>query len=113
MIETLLLFAFLPTFLFLDSAINALPDLRLSVAQAITLLTPIVVPFLVWAIRMVLPKIPRVALPILAMGLGSAIQWLSTLAGNVADPVAGALLGLAAVGAREIVNTLQQHGTSA
>ena len=91
-----------------------MPDPKLSAALAITALTPVVVPFLTFGFRKLAPKIPRVGLPFVAMGLGSLINFLASYAaGGDFTPVAGAALGLAGVGVREIANTWRLHGTSA
>lgn len=78
--------------------------------QFIAAVTPVVTTLLVYAIRKLIPKIPRVALPIVAMLLPVGASWFySFVAGGTFAPVYAALLGAAAVWLREIVNTFQQH----
>lgn len=80
------------------------------VAGLIVALVPPVTALVVWAIRMLVPKIPRVALPILAL----ALPWLLTLlvnytTGHEFSPLVAALLGAAATWLRELINTLGEH----
>jgi hypothetical protein len=78
--------------------------------QFIVAITPVVTTLVVWGIRKLVPKIPRVALPIIAMLLPVAASWVASLAmGTNFTPIVAALLGAAAVWLREVVNTLQQH----
>ena len=96
--------------LFLQEAVPA-PDVVLAGAAAIQAVIPVVVPFIVWGVRKVLPKIPRVALPMIAVGLGMGLDWLlAYTSGGTFSPLVGAALGGAGVALREIVNTLQEHG---
>ena len=78
--------------------------------QFIAAVTPVVTTLLVYLIRKAMPKIPRVALPVIAMLLPVAASWGASMATS-ADfrPVYAALLGAAAVWLREIVSTLQEH----
>ena len=78
--------------------------------QFIAAVTPVVTTILVYVIRLLIPKIPRVALPVVAMLLPVAASWFYSFASNgTFTPVYAALLGAAAVWLREIVNTFQQH----
>ena len=79
--------------------------------QFIAGITPVVTTILVYAIRLLIPKIPRVALPIIAMLLPVAASWFYSFAGGTFTPVVAALLGAAAVWLREVVNTFQEHQT--
>lgn len=63
------------------------------------------VPALVAWAKPYLTRLPKVAIPILAAGIGVGLQALAAyLAGPDVDPVLGAVLGLAAVGLREVVD---------
>jgi len=81
--------------------------------QAVMALTPLVTTILVWGLRKLLPKIPRVALPVIAMLLPVAASWFYSFAGGTFTPLVAALLGAAAVWLREIVTTFQQWGVKA
>lgn len=64
---------------------------------------PILVPILVAALRLLLPKIPVNLLPVIAPIIGSLADYaLSLASGSVANPVLGAILGAAGVGLREV-----------
>lgn len=83
-------------------------------AQAILALVPIVTMIVVWGVRKLVPKIPRVALPILAASLPFALSFLASyISGHTFSPLVAALLGAAATWLREIISTIQQHGSSA
>lgn len=80
----------------------------------INALIPIGVPLIVWLVRLGLPKIPRVLIPIGALGLGVLLDWLlAFVAGGTFTPIVGALLGMAGVWLREVVHTWREHGASA
>jgi hypothetical protein len=83
------------------------PSLQ-TVADAINLLTvPILVPIAVWLVKLGTDRIPKEFLPILAAGfgvLGDYVQGLVTLGGH--GIIVGALLGLAGVGVREVIDQL-------
>ena len=83
-------------------------------AQAILALVPVVTVLVVSGIRAVVPKIPRFLLPILATALPFALTLLTNyIGGHTFSPALAALLGASATWLREIVSTLQEHGTSA
>lgn len=87
-------------------------DWNSTAVQVIAAMTPVVTTVLVYLIRLALPRIPRFMLPILAVVLPVAGSWFySFVAGGEFTPVIAALLGAAAVWLREIVNTVQEHGT--
>jgi len=77
--------------------------------QFIVAVTPVVTTILVYLIRLLIPKIPRVALPFIALGLPVAASWFYSFAGGTFTPIVAALLGAAAVWIREIVSTFQEH----
>lgn len=81
--------------------------------QAIQALVPVVTVVLVWGAKKGIPKLPRVALPVIAMALGFGVDaFLSYIAGHTFTPVVGALLGASAVWLREIVSTVREHGAN-
>ena len=77
--------------------------------QLVMAVTPVVTTLLVWGLRLLIPKIPRVALPVVAMLLPVVASWFYSYAGGQFTPVVAAFLGAAAVWLREVVNTFQQH----
>lgn len=93
--------------------LEAAPDLELLGANLIKALIPILVPLLVWGVRSILPKIPKAALPILSPILGALLDaLLAYIAGGQWSPIAGAALGAAGVGLREIVDQLNKSARS-
>ena len=80
-------------------------------AQLILAVVPVITALVVWGIRLIVPKIPRFLLPILAMGLPFALTLLTNyIAGHQLNPALMALLGAAATWLREIISTLREHG---
>jgi len=89
-------------------------DWTLLGSQAILALVPIVTMVVVWGVRLLIPKIPRVALPILAMGLPYVLTFfVNYVGGHEFSPLVGALLGAAATWLREVISTIQEHGAEA
>lgn len=85
------------------------PDPAATAAQAITLLTPVIVPILVWAAKKVISNIPSVLLPIIATALGVAVTQVgAVIAGGHYGLIAGALLGLGGVGLREVLDQVKK-----
>jgi len=74
----------------------------------------VVVPIVTYGVRLILPRIPRFLVPLVAIGLGPVIAWVAALAagGNV-NAITGCLLGAAGVVLREIYSTVKEHGTGA
>jgi len=88
-----------------------MPDLTDAGVLAINALIPIVVPFVVWGAKSLLPKIPKAALPMLAVVAGMGLDWFLGFVGAGSwGPLAGAGLGALAVFLREVVHTLKNHG---
>lgn len=84
---------------------DAAPDPKASAAQAITLLTPVIVPILVYFAKKAISNIPSALLPILATGLGIAVSQVGAMmTGGKYGLIGGALLGLGGVGLREILD---------
>jgi len=89
-------------------------DWTLLGSQAVLALVPIVTMVVVWGVRLLIPKIPRVALPVLAMGLPYVLTFfVNYVGGHEFSPLVAALLGAAATWLRELISTIQQHGTDA
>jgi len=85
------------------------PDPSQTAAQAITLLTPVIVPIIVWGAKKILSNIPSMLLPILATALGVAVTQVGVLiTGGHYGLIAGALLGLGGVGLREVLDQVKQ-----
>lgn len=82
-------------------------------AGAITALVPFAVPVLVYGIKLLLPSVPRIVLPFLALGFGQLLTFLASITtGGTFNVVEAALLGAAGVFVREVLNTLNEHGVS-
>ena len=70
---------------------------------------PVVVPTLIMLLKMAVPAVPKVALPIVAPLLGALIDiGLSLAMGQSTNPFIGAVLGSAGTGLREIVDQLKK-----
>lgn len=85
-------------------------------AQAILALVPVATALLTFAVRTVIPKIPRFAIPVVAMGLGFALTWVHAAAAGpevAFNPLLGAALGAAATWLREMISTVNEHGAKA
>lgn len=112
---TLLLALFLPTMV-LAQAITAPPapqafDWTAVAINLVTGLQVLVVPLFVSGVRQLVPKIPRVALPFVALVIGVGTDGFATyVAGGGFSPLRGAIVGLVSVALREIVSTIREHG---
>ena len=71
---------------------------------------PILVPALIMVIKAMIPKLPKVWLPILAPVLGAGIEFAATGVFG-ANTVVGAVLGSAGVGLREILDQVKKQMT--
>lgn len=80
---------------------------KLEIANAIT---PILAPIIVTLVKLVLSKLPKWLLPILAALSGVGIDFAYGLATTTyqSNVFIGALLGLAGVGLREVVDQLNK-----
>ncbi len=75
------------------------------------LLIPITTPILIAAFKQLIPKIPRVALPVAAPLIGAALQIVLNYAGMTdADTLTGMVLGAAGVALREAVDQVKKLG---
>lgn len=83
-------------------------------ASALLALVPVVTTIVVFYMRLLIPKIPRVALPLIAALLPYVVSLASNAAaGTSMDPLLAALLGAAATWLREILSTISEHGLRA
>lgn len=74
----------------------------------ITIVTPIAVPLLIAGVKYIAPKIPTWLLPILAPILGAVLTIITNYtAGATGNVLVAAVLGLAGVGVREIIDQLK------
>jgi hypothetical protein len=72
-------------------------------------LIAVITPLLIAGIKLLVPKIPRVWLPILAPLLGVLLEWIAHLAtGATLNVWAGVALGAAGVGLREAVTQIHK-----
>jgi hypothetical protein len=78
-----------------------------------TSLIALAVPILISLTKLLLPSIPKVALPILAPILGAALAIVGYYTGLMGEshPLIGALLGAVGVWLREVVDQLKKLGT--
>ena len=61
--------------------------------------------------KKIMPEIPKVALPVLAPALGIALDYMGSASGlglAASGPLAGALMGAASVGLREIYDQVKK-----
>lgn len=80
----------------------------------VQLLIPVLAPLLIAGGKLLIPRIPRWLLPILAPLLGGALDALAAYAtGGTANPVLALALGSAGVGLREIVDQLKRTAAGA
>ena len=90
------------------------PPIDVLVIGLVNAAVPLLIPFLVYGVRRMVPKIPAIALPMIALGLGVLGNYLaSIISGGGSSVYIGALLGAAAVFVREVISTLNEHGFSA
>jgi drug/metabolite transporter (DMT)-like permease len=83
--------------------LQSLPDVNLSIADAIAALTPIVVPFAVYGVKLLSDRIPKQILPVVAVGIGIGITYLeSFISGGDWSIIAGAGLGALGIVVRAI-----------
>lgn len=72
---------------------------------------PVLVPVLVALVKALLPRIPKVWLPIIATLLGALLDIGNQLvaSGTLGNPVVGAGLGLAGIGVREVIDQIRKN----
>ena len=71
-------------------------------------LIPVIVPLVLYGVKLLIPKVPKALLPILAPVLGGLVDaGLAYASGTAANPILGAALGSAGVGLREIVDQVK------
>jgi hypothetical protein len=82
--------------------------------KALSALVPVITLVVVGLIRLILPKIPRTFLPLLALLLPTIVSLLSNYLGNTTlNPWLMLVLGGLATTLREIISTIQEHGLKA
>jgi hypothetical protein len=82
---------------------------RDQVANLITILTPVVVPLLVAGVKQLSDRVPKLALPVLAIILGAVADTVNYYATGGGVGIGwGAILGAAGVGLREVVDQVKQ-----
>jgi hypothetical protein len=75
---------------------------------------PVLTAVAIWLGREVVTKVPRAFIPIVAVALGTGLDFLlSYITGGAFSPLVGALLGACATWLRELVNTVAEHGLDA
>lgn len=78
--------------------------------QLITALTPVIAYALTSYVRLLAPKLPSFTIPLVAMTLGVAVNYLTAQAGGTAlSPVLAALYGSAAILVNKIVEALKSR----
>ena len=88
---------------------NPTPALPAGDNSLLLTLIPLIVPILVALGKRLLPFVPKWALPTLATGLGTLIDYLGSLVtGGTASPLLATIAGAAGVGLREIVDQVKQ-----
>jgi len=80
-----------------------------------SLVTPIIVatvPIIIIGVKKLIPDKLAFLYPIIASALGPALDFVIAKAtGTVANPTQGVLMGMAAVGLREIIDQLKKAGS--
>ncbi len=105
---------FVPAMLLAQDVPVPPPDWSAMLVTVIGAIESALIVLVVYGARLVMPKVPRIVLPLLAYALGFVAQYLTTLAtGGAYDPIIAALIGTGAHCLNEIVTTLQAHGLSA
>lgn len=81
----------------------------ISASGLVSWLTPVLVPLVITGFKKLLPSIPGWVLPMIAPVLGVALDFVnSLLTTHSTNLVVAALLGLAGVGIREVVDQAKQ-----
>jgi hypothetical protein len=90
------------------------PDWSQIGVDLIHVAVPILTAIFIWLGRLAVEKVPRALLPIVAVVLGTGVDYiLSVLSGGGFNVVVGALLGASATWLRELVDTIMEHGVNA
>jgi hypothetical protein len=77
----------------------------------INILTPVIAPAVVFLVKLVWTKIPTVLIPVLATIIGAGGNLAATyVAGHPTNIGIAIALGLASIGAREIVDQIKKQG---
>jgi len=71
---------------------------------------PILTPLIIAGVKLIVPRIPSMWLPILAPMLGALLDYVAHLSmGSALNPLAGVALGAAGVGLREVVDQVKRN----
>ena len=87
-----------------------LPDVKRSLADVITAVGTIAIPWLIAGAARLVPRTPRALLPLLPLLLGWGVDALTELATGVGSPVGAAGIAVGAMALREVLSSLSQHG---
>lgn len=92
--------------------ITALPDVPTSPADWVNVLILAVTPIIIAGIKWLMPKVPKMVLPILAPLLGIAVDQLAAFAtGHQSNLVLAALLGASGLWLREAIDQAKKQIT--
>lgn len=106
------IFVFQALPVFADQVAATAPAWGTIAAEAITRLTPVIVPLLVYYFRALIPRVKPALLPVLAVGLGIALDAVNQYAtGGGKGALVGAVLGLAGIGLRELADQLTKNNS--
>jgi len=87
------------------------PDWSLLGVGLVQAAVPILTVVFIWLGREVVATVPRALIPIVAVVLGTGVDYLlAAITGATFSPLVGALLGASATWLRELVNTIVEHG---
>lgn len=87
------------------------PDYFGAAAGLIAAVATVAVPIVTYFVKLVVPKIPRAALPFVVLAVGQATTYLgSYVPGGKYSAVLGALAGLGGLWLRETYTTINEHG---
>jgi len=86
------------------------PEMNMTLANAITGLGAVATPWIIYGVSRVLPKTPRVVLPLLPFAFGWAADQLAAYAAGGHSMIGAAGAGYLAYLTREIPNTFFAHG---
>lgn len=76
----------------------------------VSLATPVIVPLIIAGVKKILPSIPTWLIPVMTPFLGASVDVLNHFAtGSSTNLLLSALLGLAGVGVREVVDQLKPN----
>ena len=89
------------------NTLSGVPPLAGTKESLPSLLITVVTPLIIAGVKWVVPRVPKVLLPIVAPAVGVALSYVMSAMSTSVNPWVGALLGLAGVGLREIVDQIK------